>query len=83
MNSNNIIDIRTLIEYQKGHIVGAKHIEKYQLLNNPEKYLKKQEIYYLYCNSGIQSKMVAKKLNSMGYSTISIEGGYYNYLLRN
>ena len=70
-------------QYQNGHISGARFIEKYELIKNPEKYLNKEETYYIYCNSGIQSKMVVQKLNSIGYSTVNIDGGYYNYLLRN
>ena len=81
--TQNIIDIRSFYQYQSGHIPGAKSIEKYELLKNPAKYLNKEKIYYIYCNSGIQSKVVVQKLNSIGYSTVNIDGGYYNYLLRN
>ncbi len=80
--NHNIIDIRSFYQYKNGHILGAKSIEKDELLNNPSKYLKKEETYYIYCNSGVQSKSVVQKLNSIGYSTVNIDGGYYNYLLR-
>lgn len=78
----DIIDIRSFFQYQKGHIPGAISIEKYELLANPSKYLNKKQTYYIYCSSGIQSKMVVQRLNSIGYSTINIPGGYNNYLLR-
>lgn len=78
----NIIDIRSINKYNKSHINGAIHIDQYDLLFNPSKYLKKDEIYYIYCNSGVNSKMVVNRLNSIGYNTINIEGGYNNYLLR-
>ena len=78
----NIIDIRSLNNYNKGHIDGAIHINQFDLLFNPSKYLKKDEIYYIYCNSGVSSKVVVNKLNSLGYHTVNIDGGYNNYLLR-
>ena len=78
----NIIDIRSLNNYNKGHIDGAIHINQFDLLFNPSNYLNKEEIYYIYCNSGVSSKVVVNKLNSLGYHTVNIDGGYNNYLLR-
>ena len=82
LNTNNIIDIRNNYEYQLGHIKNAKSIPVNELLLSPEKYLKKEETYYLYCNSGFTSLNVVKKLNKLGYRTVNIIGGYHNYLLR-
>ena len=42
----------------------------------PEKYLKKNKVYYLICDKGIYSNEVSAKLNKMGYNTHSIQGGY-------
>ena len=78
----NIIDIRSRAKYNLNHIPGSINIESFALLNNPSKYLNKSDIYYLYCSSGITSKMVVNKLNSLGYNTVNIEGGFNNYLLR-
>lgn len=78
----NIIDIRSINSYNNGHINGAIHINQYDLLFNPEKYIKKNETYYIYCNSGVSSKVIVDRLNSKGYHTVNIEGGYNNYLLR-
>lgn len=78
----NIIDIRSLNNYNKGHIDGAIHINQFDLLFNPSNYLNKEKIYYIYCNSGVSSKVVVNKLNSLGYHTVNIDGGYNNYLLR-
>ena len=78
----NIIDIRSIKNYNKSHIDGAIHIDQYELVFNPGKYLKKDEIYYIYCNSGVSSKVVVNRLNSFGYHTVNIDGGYNNYLLR-
>ena len=78
----NIIDIRSNDKYRINHIPGAINIEYLELLDNPSKYLNKQDIYYLYCTSGYTSKAVVDKLNSLGFNTVNIDGGFNNYLLR-
>ena len=77
-----IIDIRDYSLYLNGHIENAKSIPKYLLLNNPEKYLDKNNTYYIYCSSGIQSNRVVLELIHKGYKAVNIIGGYHNYLLR-
>ena len=79
----NIIDIRNHERYLQNHIPGAINIDSYFLLTYPDKYLKKEDVYYIYCSSGVQSRRVVDELNSMGYTTINILGGYQNYLLSN
>ena len=79
---SKIIDVRSNSRYLMGHIPNAISIEGITLLGNPNKYLKKNEKYYLYCESGSTSKMVVEKLNRMGFHTVNIIGGYHNYLLR-
>ena len=71
-----IIDIRNRGEYLLGHIDNAINIEKNTLLSNYGKYLNKSDTYYIYCNSGISSKRVVEYLNSLGYNTVNIDGGY-------
>lgn len=80
--SLNIIDIRSNFEYQLGKIPTAINIDKYLLLNVPEKYLSKEKTYYIYCQSGTTSNQLVNKLNNIGYKTVNINGGYNNYLLR-
>ncbi|MBQ6324046.1 MAG: rhodanese-like domain-containing protein [Bacilli bacterium] len=78
----NIIDIRDRVKYNLGHIPGSINISYYELLNNTSKYLDKDKTYYLYCDFGNTSRVIVSRLNSNGYKTISISGGYNNYLLR-
>ena len=78
----NIIDIRSNDKYNINHIPGSINIEFFELVNNPSKYLNFKDTYYLYCTSGYTSKMVVNKLNSLGYNTVNIDGGFNNYLLR-
>lgn len=80
-NTLNIIDIRDNYAYTKGHIINAKNIPKEILINSPNKYLNKDETYYIYCQSGINSNRIVNMLNSQGYHTYNIIGGYNNYLL--
>ena len=75
-----IIDIRAFYYYSLGHIDGAISIPYYNLLNNYSHYLNLYDVYYLYCESGDQSGEMADRLNSFGYHTLNIIGGYQEYL---
>jgi len=75
-----IVDIRTNYDYSNGHIDGAINIPYYNLLNNYSHYLNKHQFYYLYCEYGMQSKEISDRLNSFGYQTDSISGGYSEYV---
>lgn len=77
----NIIDIRPNYEYQFGSIPNAINIPAIRLINNPNKYLKKEETYYILCQSGRQSIDIVERLNIQGFNTVNILGGYNNYLL--
>ncbi len=78
----NIVDIRTNYEYQLNRIPTAKNISRDLLELAPEKYLNKNSTYYIYCQSGSSSQKLVQKLNSKGYHTVNITGGFNNYLLR-
>ena len=75
-----IVDIRTLYDYNEGHIQGAISVPYYNLLNNYSHYLNIYNTYYLYCEKGEQSKEISDILNSFGYNTYNIIGGYQEYL---
>lgn len=75
-----IIDIRSVYSYSLGHIRGAISVPYYNLLNNYSHYLNKYNRYYLYCDTGDQSLEIVKRLNKFGYDTLSIIGGYQEYL---
>lgn len=71
-----IIDIRDNYSYSISHISNSINIPYYNLLNNYSHYLNKNNIYYLYCDEGLQSYEISKRLNSFGYNTKSIKGGF-------
>jgi len=71
-----IIDIRDNYSYNISHVKNAINIPYYNLLNNYSHYLNKNTMYYLYCDEGKQSYEISKRLNSFGYKTKSISGGF-------
>ena len=79
-NNPIIIDVRNYYYYSRGHIDGAISVPYYNLLNNYNHYLTKNQTYYLYCEEGTQSLEISTRLNRFGYHTISIQGGYQEYL---
>ncbi len=80
LNNVMIVDIRNQYYYNLGHIRGAINIPYYNLLNNYSHYLNKSDIYFLYCDTGEQSMEIVNRLNSFGYHTVNIIGGYQEYL---
>ena len=82
IHSGVIIDIRDSSQYQIGHIPNAISIPEEKIIKQPSFYLKKNNVYYLYCNSGFRSRKCVNYLNSLGFHTVNILGGYQNYLLR-
>ena len=74
-----IVDIRNKYYYNISHIKGSINIPYYNLLNNYRHYLNKDNIYYLYCDTGEQSNEIATRLRLFGYKVYSIEGGYLEY----
>ena len=77
----NIIDIRKSFLYNLGSIPSSKNIPSTYLLANPENYLDKNCIYYIYCASGLQSPKVCLELYNKGYNVVNVLGGYNDYLL--
>ncbi len=82
MHNPTIIDIRSRDKYNKEHIPGAISLDYMDILLHPDIYLNSKDIYYFYCDSGVRSKILVQKLVKMGYSAISVVGGFNNYLLR-
>ena len=74
-----IIDIRSNYLYNISHVKGAINVPYYNLLNNYSHYLDKDKLYYLYCDEGKQSLEISDRLNSFGYNTKSINGGFSSF----
>lgn len=79
--SFNIFDVRQKERYDDFHLQGALHLEKGLLLESPNKYMNKQDTYYVTCNGGNSAGMIAAILSNQGFKIISLEGGM-NELLK-
>ncbi len=71
---SQIIDIRSIDEYEAWHIDGARHIEFFQILRKFDQ-LEKSAVYTIYCAHGSMSLMVAEKMQQAGYLAYSLQGG--------
>ena len=81
LENPNVIDIRNSQSYNNNHIPNARNIPFEKLISRPSDYLKRDEIYYLYCTYGKKSISVCKILNNLGYRTVTINGGYESWIL--
>lgn len=79
MDNPVIIDIRDNYSYNMGHIDNALNIPYYSLLGNYKYYLRKDEIYYLYCDYGTKSREISDRLNMFGYNTYYVKEGYLDF----
>ena len=75
----NIIDIRDKYKYEMGHLPNSINIPYMILMNNYSGFLDKNKVYYIYCQSGVMSKMGTSFLNKLGYKVINVIGGYDSY----
>ncbi len=82
LNNPNIIDIRSIQKFNDNHIPGSLNINADLLLSNPEKYLHKNQTYYIYCQYGVTSRKVVQILRIKGYSVFSIVGGFESWILK-
>ena len=75
-----LLDVRTLEEYNDGHIPGAINVANESIGKNeiPQLPDKEQRIY-IYCRSGNRSKQAAKKLAELGYTNLIEIGGIIDY----
>ena len=81
IGSINIIDIRSEEKYNDNHILNAYNIPYNKLINNPERYLDRDNTYYIYCQKGIKSTQVCNILHIKGFNVINIIGGYEAWVL--
>lgn len=81
LSNPNVIDLRTIENYNNNHIPNAKNIPFEKLISRPSNYLQRNETYYIYCTYGKKSISVCKILNNLGYHVININGGYESWIL--
>lgn len=81
VSNPNVIDIRSVQKFNDNHIPGALNISANLLLNSPERYLKPNLTYYVYCQKGSSSRTLAQILSVKGYNVFNIIGGYEAWIL--
>ena len=69
LNAEVIIDVRTIDEYNSGHIENSLNIE-WQAIDEINESIAKDEKIYLYCRSGNRSGKAQNILISMGYKDV-------------
>ena len=80
-NTNYIIlDVRTIVEYNEGHIPNAICIPNETINNELIKELpNKEQLILIYCRSGNRSKQAAEKLKNLGYTNLIEFGGIIDW----
>ncbi len=74
-----LIDVRTPIEYQLGHIEGSINIELNELRNNLDK-IDLTNPLYVYCQAGLRANVAISILKAAGCSEIyNLSGGFKTY----
>ena len=81
LNNVNIIDIRSIEKYNSNHIDGSRNIEFEKILLYPEKYLDRNNKYYIYCQTGARSLKLCRILANNGFDVVNIIGGYESWIL--
>lgn len=83
MNENKnyiILDVRTIAEYNEGHIPNAICIPNETIENNAINELPdKEQLILIYCRSGNRSKQAAEKLKKLGYTNLIEFGGIIDW----
>ena len=75
-----VVDVRTLQEYQEGHVPGAINIPNEEILDTePELLNDKDATLLVYCRSGRRSKDASDKLVKMGYKNVYDFGGIIDW----
>jgi len=77
-NSDTILlDVRSIQEYNEGHITGAINIPEYEILSKSSNILQnKNAKIIVYCASGSRSKKAIKTLKKLGYENLyNLENG--------
>ncbi len=81
-NPGKVIDVRTLREYNAGHLVITD--AHFDLLNGDFQKavptLDKDETYYLYCRTGNRSGQAARMMKEAGFENVHNIGGYQELL---
>ena len=71
---SQVVDVRTDVEFEAGHIRGARHVPVADVQRESAGLAKDQPVV-IYCRSGNRSGPVADAFAASGWNAHSIEGG--------
>ncbi|WP_211747193.1 CoA-disulfide reductase [Paenibacillus sp. Marseille-Q4541] len=77
-NTTLLVDVRSAIEHQNGHIPGSLHIPVDELRERLSELDPKKEIW-VYCQVGLRGYTSARILQQHGYHVRNLTGGYKTY----
>ena len=85
ISNDNVLlfDLRTMDEFNSGHLKGSINIDFYEekLFEKKKKKVNKSKPIYIYCRSGNRSKKSSEKLKNLGFFKVfDLEGGYKNWI---
>lgn len=70
-NKVSLLDVRTRGEYANGHLIGAGQLNYYSLdFKKKLLLLPRDQVIYLYCNTGYRSQRAAEILKRNGYEAV-------------
>lgn len=75
-----LVDVRSIQEYNEGHLLGAIHLADYEITIKHSNILpNKNAQIIVYCQNGGRSKKACKKLKKLGYQNVyNLCGGLDN-----
>lgn len=74
-----LLDVRTVEEYQQGHIEGSKNIPLQNIQYVKDSISAMDKPIYVHCLSGSRSAQAVSVLKSMGYTDVTNIGGINAY----
>ena len=75
-----ILDVRTVEEYEAGHIPNAICISNETIgTEDPKELPDKEQLILVYCRSGNRSKQASGKLVALGYTNVKEFGGIIDW----
>ncbi len=75
-----LIDVRTIMEYQNGNIDGSLNIEVDDLRNKLDELDRSKEIL-IYCQVGLRGYIASRILSANGFKVKNLTGGYKTYTM--
>ena len=73
-----LLDVRTMSEYQRGHLDGFENIPLDKLREHLDK-LDKSKSVYVCCQTGLRSYLACRILSQHGFTCFNLSGGYSFY----